>query len=189
MSKQGSYRDTCSPKGASKPIQIKCQGGPAIGWTNHCIVMIFIVIGQKGAPSIPKPQKERKISMDGHISKVGKGHPSSSDHGQKVETILLKQQDSCPNQPPHQRGHVKAQILADFIAKLTPTEEPTVGVVLEGPDGVLIEQSLQFEFKANNNQAKYEMLVGMRLVEEIGAQVLMAKSDSQLVTGQVNGDY
>ncbi|RDX74961.1 hypothetical protein CR513_45217, partial [Mucuna pruriens] len=31
-----------------------------------------------------------------------------------------------------------------------------VGIILEGPDVVLIEQSLHFEFKASNNQAEYE---------------------------------
>ncbi|MCI78084.1 gag-pol polyprotein, partial [Trifolium medium] len=33
------------------------------------------------------------------------------------------------------------------------------GVVLEGPDGVLIEQTLRFDFKASNNQAEYEALI------------------------------
>ncbi|RDY01917.1 hypothetical protein CR513_14702, partial [Mucuna pruriens] len=59
------------------------------------------------------------------------------------------------------------------------------GVILEGLNGVLIEQSLHFEFKANNNQAKYEaLLAGMRLEEELEAKTLMVKSDSKLVMGQ-----
>ena len=33
------------------------------------------------------------------------------------------------------------------------------GIVLEGPDGVLIEQALRFAFKASNNQAEYEALI------------------------------
>ncbi|RDX77034.1 hypothetical protein CR513_42910, partial [Mucuna pruriens] len=36
------------------------------------------------------------------ISKAGKGCPSSGDHDPKVESILPKQLDSRPNQPPHQ---------------------------------------------------------------------------------------
>jgi len=31
------------------------------------------------------------------------------------------------------------------------------GVVLEGPEGVLIDQSLRFAFKASNNQAEYRL--------------------------------
>jgi len=54
----------------------------------------------------------------------------------------------------------------------------------------LIEQALRFAFKASNNQAEYEALIaGMLLAKEMGAQSLLAKSDSQLVTGQVAGEY
>ena len=64
------------------------------------------------------------------------------------------------------------------------------GIILEGPNGVLIEQALRFAFKASNNQAEYEALIaGMLLAKEMGAQSLLAKSDSQLVTGQVTGEY
>ncbi|MCI43680.1 putative gag polyprotein, partial [Trifolium medium] len=46
-------------------------------------------------------------------------------------------------------------------------------VVLEGPDGVLIEKSLRFEFRASNNQAEYEALIaGIRLAIEMGSKVL-----------------
>jgi ribonuclease HI len=64
------------------------------------------------------------------------------------------------------------------------------GVVLEGPDGVLIEQSLRFAFKASNNQAEYEALIaGMKLAREMDMTDLKAKSDSQLVTNQVSGEF
>jgi len=63
-------------------------------------------------------------------------------------------------------------------------------VVLEGPNGFLIKQALRFVFKASNNQAEYEaLIVGMLLAKEMGARSLLAKSDSQLITGQVTGDY
>jgi len=64
------------------------------------------------------------------------------------------------------------------------------GVVLEGPNDLLIEQALKFVFKASNNQADYEaLIVGMLLAKEMGARSLLAKSDSQLVTRQVTGEY
>ncbi|RDX63400.1 rnhA, partial [Mucuna pruriens] len=108
------------------------------------------------------------------------------------------------------RGHTKAQALADFIIEMTAesiekevkggwfllvdeASNPTgsgAGVILEGPNGVLIEQSLHFEFKASNNQAEYEALLAeMRLAKELEAKTLTAKSDSKLITGQVNGEY
>ncbi|MCH96604.1 gag-pol polyprotein, partial [Trifolium medium] len=98
------------------------------------------------------------------------------------------------------RGNIKSQILADFILELsapldeTNTQPWTLSVdgssnlrgsgarvVLEGPDGVLIEQSLRFAFKASNNQAEYEALIaGMKLAKEMEVKELRAKSDSQL---------
>ena len=66
----------------------------------------------------------------------------------------------------------------------------SAGVILEGPNDVLIEQSLRFSFKANNNQAEYEALIArILLAKEKGARVLMAKSDSLLVTGQVTDEF
>jgi hypothetical protein len=107
------------------------------------------------------------------------------------------------------RGSIKSQVLADFNLEMTsPPEEGNklpwtlsvdvasnikgsrAGVVLEGPDGVLIEQSLRFTFKASNNQAEFEALIaGMKLTREMEVTDLRAKSDSQLVTNQVFGDY
>jgi len=64
------------------------------------------------------------------------------------------------------------------------------GVILEGPDRLLIEKALRFAFKANNNQTEYEALIaGMLLAKEMGAKGLLEKSDSLLVTGQVTGEY
>ncbi|RDX93464.1 Retrovirus-related Pol polyprotein from transposon 17.6, partial [Mucuna pruriens] len=108
------------------------------------------------------------------------------------------------------RGHIKAQVLADFVNKLAPEDRSSVeegewylsvdgstnqigsgdGVILEGPGGVLVEQSLHFDFRASNNQAEYEaLLAGMRLARDLEAKTLTAKSDSKLVTGQVNIEY
>ena len=61
---------------------------------------------------------------------------------------------------------------------------------LGGANGLLIEQALRFSFKASNNQVEYEArIAGMLLAKEMGARSLLAKSDSQLVTGQVTGEY
>jgi ribonuclease HI len=107
------------------------------------------------------------------------------------------------------RGSIKSQVLADFVLELTtPSQEASLepwilsvdgasnlrgsgaGVVMEGPDMVMIEQSLRFAFKESNNQAEYEALIaGMKLAKEMEVTDLRAKSDSQLVTNQVSGEY
>jgi len=55
------------------------------------------------------------------------------------------------------------------------------GVVLEGPGDLLLEQVLQFGFKATNNQAEYEaLLVGLNLTYDMGAREVVCKSDFRL---------
>jgi len=109
------------------------------------------------------------------------------------------------------RGPIKGQVFADFVVEFSSGDAPLegsvfrwvlsvdgssnqqgsgAGVILEGPNGVLIEQSLRFAFKASNNQAEYEALIAeMLLAKEMGARRLMAKTDSLLVTGQVTGEF
>lgn len=63
-------------------------------------------------------------------------------------------------------------------------------MVLEGPSGVLIEQSLVFQFKVSNNQAEYEaLLAGMELARDLGASLLECQTDSRLVEGQMNENF
>ena len=95
------------------------------------------------------------------------------------------------------RGSNKGQVFADFVVELSSEVAQNAegdfrwvlsvdgssnqlgsgaGVILEGPNGVLIEQSLRFAFKASNNQAEYEALIaGILLAKEMGAKVLMAE--------------
>ena len=109
------------------------------------------------------------------------------------------------------RGLVQTQMLANFVAELTSSEDEhqdkhdkwmlsvdgasnikgsRARVILEDSDGVLVEQSVKFAFKANNNQAEYEaLLAGMRLAVHMGVKSLMVWSDSQLVTEQVAGNF
>ena len=107
------------------------------------------------------------------------------------------------------KGVVKAQVLADFVNEMSSSSEPLLeaewvlfvdglsnlkgsgaGVILEGPGEIIIEQSLKFEFKASNNQAEYEALIaGLNLALEMGVKNLTVKTDSQLVSSQILGDY
>jgi len=85
------------------------------------------------------------------------------------------------------RGPIKGQVYDDFIVELSSAathQEGTgfrwvlsvdgssnqqgsgVGVILEGPNGLLIEKALRFAFKASNNQTEYEVLIaGMLLAK------------------------
>ncbi|XP_027338066.1 uncharacterized protein LOC113852005 [Abrus precatorius] len=64
------------------------------------------------------------------------------------------------------------------------------GVILEGQNTVIIEQSIRFGFKASNNQAEYEaLLAGLRLANEMGIKRITGWSDSKIVTERVNDIY
>jgi len=103
------------------------------------------------------------------------------------------------------RGPIKGQVYADFVVELSlAATHQDIGdfqwvlsvngsfnqqgngasTILEGPNGLLIEQALRFAFKASNNQTEYEASVArMLLAKEMGARSLLVKSDSLLVTG------
>lgn len=64
------------------------------------------------------------------------------------------------------------------------------GIVLEGPGGFLLEQSLIFKFKASNNQVEYEALIAsLQLAKDMGAKSVVCRTDSQLMVGQMNGEF
>lgn len=88
------------------------------------------------------------------------------------------------------KGSVKGQHLADFVVEL-PIEDHSdqswilfvngssgrqgggAGIVVEGPNGIVVEQSLLFKFKVSNNQAEYEALIaGMELARDLGVEFL-----------------
>ena len=63
-------------------------------------------------------------------------------------------------------------------------------MILEGPDDLTIEQAIRFGFETSNNQTEYEALIaGLKLARELGVKKLKCQSDSQLVTGQINGEF
>ena len=64
------------------------------------------------------------------------------------------------------------------------------GVILEDRNEVSIQQSLRFMFKTSNNQAEYKVLLaGLKLAKELGVWRLVIKGDSQLMNGQVKGEF
>jgi len=105
---------------------------------------------------------------------------------------------------PH--GPIKAQCLLDFVNDLqhTPTKDQWTlhvdgssnpkgtgaGIVLEGPNDILIEKSLHFAFKTSNNQAEYEVILAdLSLAREVGVKTLTCKTDSKLTVGHLNDEF
>jgi len=66
----------------------------------------------------------------------------------------------------------------------TEKRESGANNVLEGLNGLVVEHSLIFKFKASNNQAEYEALtIGLSLAKDLGVRRLKCHIDSQLSSG------
>ncbi|XP_075633630.1 uncharacterized protein LOC142606113 [Castanea sativa] len=107
------------------------------------------------------------------------------------------------------KSAIKAQALADFIAKFTPSQDDLdeetqrwvinvdgsstlyargIGVVLKSPKGDKLEYAACLQYETTNNEAEYEALFkGLELTKFLGAESVVVKGNSQLVINQVNG--
>ena len=65
-----------------------------------------------------------------------------------------------------------------------------MGYNLKPQLGKGLEQSIRLDFPAYNNETKYEaILAGIDLATSVSLEKIIIRSDSQLVVGQVNGEY
>ena len=112
------------------------------------------------------------------------------------------------------RNSVKGQVLVDFVAEFSSREEneticniemipwrvfmdgassalgARAGIVVITPEGIKLEHSFRLGFKASNNEVEYEaLLVGLRVVSNLGVKEVEVYSDSWLVVNQVQGRF
>ena len=53
-----------------------------------------------------------------------------------------------------------------------------------------MKYGVQLKFLVTNNEAEYEaILTGLRIAHAFGAKNILLRSDSQLIIGQVKGDF
>ena len=63
-------------------------------------------------------------------------------------------------------------------------------MVLQSPDGFLIEYALKLDFPTTNNEVEYEALIaGLGLAGALRVKTLKVCGDSRLVVSQVNGEF
>nr|XP_023910735.1 uncharacterized protein LOC112022377 [Quercus suber] len=110
------------------------------------------------------------------------------------------------------RHAIKAQALANFIAEFTSNCDEVgekasvkwvvyvdgsstqyvggVGVVLQSPEGDKLKHRVRLQYQTTNNEVEYEALLrGMELAKSVEAESLLVLGDSQLIMGQVNGEF
>jgi len=65
-----------------------------------------------------------------------------------------------------------------------------LGVMLKSPQGDIIARAISCEFKATNNEEKYEALInGLEVCLDLGIKNLQVRTDSLLIVNQINGTY
>ena len=100
--------------------------------------------------------------------------------------------------------------MADFIAEFTTSEDANsqedlwtintdglstqkgggAGIIITSLEKDVLKYGVQLKFPITNNEAEYEaLLTRLRIARALGAEKIMLKSDSQLVIGQVRGDF
>ena len=109
------------------------------------------------------------------------------------------------------RNAIKAQVLADFIAKFSPNRSELdevdevqkwvinvdgssmlyaggIRVILKSPEGDKLKYAARLQYQTTNNEAKYEALLkGLKLAKSLGAESVIVHGDSQFIINQVNG--
>jgi ribonuclease HI len=112
----------------------------------------------------------------------------------------------------HPRTAIKGQVLADFLVEFCNIPEAEelpkestwvvfvdgsstqgrsgVGVLLRNPEGQEFGFAVKLDFVTTNNEAEYEAVIaGLALSREMGATNVKIRSDSQVVVGQVQGQF
>ena len=105
---------------------------------------------------------------------------------------------------------IKAHALANFTAEFTSPEHEDVqgelwtihmdgsstqkrgraSVVIASPEGDILKYEVQLKFPVINKEVEYEaILTGLKIARALGAKNALLRSDSQLVLGQVKGDF
>ena len=64
------------------------------------------------------------------------------------------------------------------------------GLVLQSPEGFIVEYALKLEFPTMNNKAEYEaLIIGIGLDKAMRVKNIKIRGDSRMIVSQLNGDY
>ncbi|XP_022895251.1 uncharacterized protein LOC111409432 [Olea europaea var. sylvestris] len=202
----------------SLPFFNVLKQGKRFQWTSECQEAFESLKKHLGkAPLLSKPQPDESLLLYLAVSDVTVSAVLTREENEPSRKLRPYFQahsiQVLTNFPLRQA--IKGQALANFMVEFTkapemeaimePIEPPTwklfvdgssgevgarAGIVLESPEGHLLNCAVRFGFRASNNAVEYEaLLAGLKLAKEMQVRKLLASSDSQLVVNQVNGDF
>ena len=100
----------------------------------------------------------------------------------KVQVLANFVAEFSPRNKGEMVCHVKCRPWRVFVDGASGTMGAGAGIVIITLEGIRLEHSFRFGFRALNNKAEYEaLLAGLRTVLGIGARDVEIYSDSRLV--------
>ncbi|XP_059646646.1 uncharacterized protein LOC132293265 [Cornus florida] len=110
--------------------------------------------------------------------------PRTAIKGQAVADFLLECDIGDPEE--NHGGHSWKL----FVDGSSNQMRARIGIKLQTLEGTMLSQTIRLEFRATNNEVKYEALLArLKLAKELKVKSLVAFSDSQLIVRQVTGKY
>ncbi|GKC98019.1 reverse transcriptase domain-containing protein [Tanacetum coccineum] len=176
-------------------------------------LIVYLAAAKETVSAVLMTEREAKQMPIYFVSRALRGLKVNYTSMEKL-VLTLVHASKCLKRP---RVSVKRQILADFIVERPEEESPDTligeekellelwilfmdgssctdgsgaGLILTNPEGVKFTYALRFRFDAKNNEAEYEdLIIGLKITEQMGVKNLQANVDSRLVANQVNGTY
>ncbi|XP_074374593.1 uncharacterized protein LOC141715004 [Apium graveolens] len=130
--------------------------------------------------------------------------PHTTIKGQALADFLLEFDSEIDDKALVALYHPHPEEVVDLLQKEEPPHpwwilhvdravnngEAGAGIVFVSPEGHHLMSAIHFKFYATNNDAEYEALInGLKIIQEMGVQNLIVKSDLELVVNQVNGRF
>ncbi|XP_058070971.1 uncharacterized protein LOC131220014 [Magnolia sinica] len=175
--------DMSSPR-TIKEIQCLTERVVALGWfisraINKCLPFLQQLKGRKKAEWILEcEQAFQQLKQYLEFTTPDK------------EGISAEAETAPPPVPPSNQGTVSKPVWTRYVDGSSNAKGAGAEIVLVAPDSTPIHYAIRFDFKASNNEAKYEaLLAGLRLVASLGVQSLQVRCDSQLVVNHISTEY
>ncbi|XP_062104043.1 uncharacterized protein LOC133815192 [Humulus lupulus] len=146
----------------------------------------------------PLKQVLSKLNLSGRLSKWAielgtydiQFSPRKAKKGQVLADFLVEIQSFTPDALPELLESEDQWLWTMYTDGASNSQGAGIGVVLEAPSGLKIEEAIRLEQSAMNNEAEYEALIyGLELAREMGIQRLNFRGDSQLMIEQVAGNF
>ncbi|XP_062173678.1 uncharacterized protein LOC133879154 [Alnus glutinosa] len=91
---------------------------------------------------------------------------------------------------PEPRDPAQHPLWVVYVDGSSQCQRSGVGVILKSPQKQKFQYAIKLDFATTNNEVEYEaVLAGLAIAREVGALNFEIRSDSQVVVGQISGEF